>query len=358
MTGPLHTAVASALLLAGVATSAASDELRCPSPQARQFDFWIGEWDVANRHRNPRTPEDRTWYDTGRGTDRVYPILDGCAIVEQWEGYLAFGHVLGFSVRAWDAERERWVILLNWPSAKGPGFTLLEGGFEGAVGRFFRDGERPDGTPVRVRFTFSEIGPEGLRWEGARSNDGGRSWTGFWVMEFQRRERIADRALLRGPSRRTATRCAHDRARAFDFLVGDWEGEETLVGEAGERTRPISVESWSIMEGCALIDFVTAGSGEQQVQRFRVRSFVPDERRWIQYTLDREHPVFRLWQGGRSGDDLLLVTEPSGEDDTVRRVRWMPDGPDAYRRRTEVSTDGGASWKTVAHASLRRRGSG
>lgn len=145
----LNKTVVGTLLAVSVAPLFAGERPHCDRPEARQFDFWSGEWDVANRHRNPRAPEDRTWHDTGRGTDRVYPVLDGCAIVEHWEGHLVFDHVLGFSVRAWDPEKEAWVILLNWPTREGPGFALLEGRFEARVGPFYRE------TEVRTALTHT-----------------------------------------------------------------------------------------------------------------------------------------------------------------------------------------------------------
>lgn len=338
------------------AAPAEAQEPACATPEARRFDFWIGEWDVANRHRNPRQPADTTWYETGDAVDRVYPILDGCAIVEHWEGYLSYDHVLGFSVRAWDPEKRAWVILLNWPGKNGPGFSTLTGTFEDGVGAFYREVRRPDGSSVRVRFRFADVTPESLRWDGYRSTDGGETWTGFWIMDFTRRDATTDRGLLVGPTRTVADRCDRERARAFDVLLGDWAGTETVHTAGGDSVaREIELSAWSILEGCAVMDLVTTTGDESERKRFRVRSFVPSQERWIQYSLDRAHPVFVRWEGPTAeGNDLTLVTDRG--DGTLERTRWLDVEDDAFRRETAISRDGGASWTTRSTAALQRRG--
>ena len=48
--------------------------------EARQFDFWIGEWDVNLRIRG----EDFSWADQVAARASIYRILDGKAILELW----------------------------------------------------------------------------------------------------------------------------------------------------------------------------------------------------------------------------------------------------------------------------------
>ena len=50
------------------------------SQKQRQFDFWIGEWDVNLRVRQ----KDFTWKDQHKSVVHIYPILDGKAILELW----------------------------------------------------------------------------------------------------------------------------------------------------------------------------------------------------------------------------------------------------------------------------------
>ncbi len=320
----------------------------CEAPEHRQFDFWIGEWDVRNRQLDPARPGDTTLHETGVATNRVYAVLDGCAIVEHWEGHLLPDrHVLGFSVRAWDPARGTWVALLNWPGPRGPAFFTLEGTFEDGVGTFSFDA--PAGG--RVRYRFEDIRPDGLRWAASRRGPGEENWTTFWIMEFERRDPRREPALLNGPAR-TTDRCPGERARDYDFLVGDWVGEE--VGPEGGGARPVEVRAWPILEGCAVMEFVRLGTGPERERRFRVRSFVPGEERWVQYTVRQRSPALVRWEGheGEDGRELLRAEPP--EADERQRTRYRVLGPDAFVRELEVRREDGG-WETVARTRLRRR---
>ncbi len=44
----------------------------CDSPESRQLDFWVGEWDLA--------------YAGGKSRNLVSKSLDGCVILEQFAG--------------------------------------------------------------------------------------------------------------------------------------------------------------------------------------------------------------------------------------------------------------------------------
>ena len=60
----------------------------CSTPEAAQFDFWIGSWQVS-------------WGDSARGTNRVDKVLDDCVIVERFDGRPG-GPLQGQSVSTYD----------------------------------------------------------------------------------------------------------------------------------------------------------------------------------------------------------------------------------------------------------------
>jgi hypothetical protein len=59
---------------ANLATAEPQKPASCASPEYRQFDFWVGDWDVFE-------------FDTATKVARVQVdrLLDGCALREQYE---------------------------------------------------------------------------------------------------------------------------------------------------------------------------------------------------------------------------------------------------------------------------------
>jgi hypothetical protein len=159
----------------------------CSSPEARAFDFWIGDWHIQQKILQ----EDGTWL-RFEATTSVSATLDGCAIIEHWEGTVQFfwdgmqapEPMKGLSVRAYDPEADRWYI--HWMDTRTPRFDgPYAGGFDEGRGEFFREWETPQGRRLG-RIVFSDITPDSVDWELAISNDEGQSWSALWIMEMVR----------------------------------------------------------------------------------------------------------------------------------------------------------------------------
>jgi len=131
----------------------------CGAPEFHQFDFWIGDWDVADAGGKPV------------GRNRIAAVQKGCALTEQWEGK---GGVSGTSLNAWDAERRRWHQ--TWVDSTG-GLLLLEGGL--VDGKMVLSGTANDasGAPARQRITWQKLPDGRVRQTWESSVDGGATWT-------------------------------------------------------------------------------------------------------------------------------------------------------------------------------------
>lgn len=324
----------------------------CSEPAYRAFDFWVGRWEVENLQRNPTTPEDTTLYETGTAAAEIHPVLGGCAIVEHWEGRLVPNrHVLGFSLRAWNPTTGRWHAVLNWPAPGVPAFFELVGTFDDGVADFvFR---RPAGGFTRYRFSGIESGEP--TWEGATADGTRGPWSPFWKMRFHPG---GGESEPRHGRSRTTDRCPADDFRAYDFLLGDWAGEESLIDvddEGARRTRSIAVSSHSILEGCAIVDRVTYGEDGTETGEFRVRSYAPGDGEWVQYTVGPDDVALVRWEGvGPEGRSAWLRSVGPSRGGTVRRMSWRVDR-DMLVRETAISEDEGSTWSMVARAELRRR---
>jgi len=257
----------------------------CSEPRDREFDFWIGEWDIENRQANPGNLTDPNLYPTGAAIARVSPAAGGCAIVELWEGELSWGRVLGFSLRSYDASAEKWTLLLNWPAPNAgvPGvFATREGGFRHGRGEFFNSSVGTDGKTRLSRFTFADINEERYRWDSAASVDGGVTWQTSWIMEGTRRadadsSKFAPVALAEDDMGACA---AAEGSNSLAYLNGKWSGKT-------DGGVPVELEVLPIMGGCAFIEFLNVG-GEQPWEEFRVRAYQPAKSQWEQYSVSNQ----------------------------------------------------------------------
>lgn len=132
----------------------------CAAAEFRQFDFWIGDWQVTNPQGKPA------------GRNHIEAILDGCAISEHWRG--ASG-TTGRSYSAWDASNKRWNQY--WVDTSGM-VLFLTGSF--TDGRMTLSGELVDAASgkrslQRVTWTPNADGTVRQLWQG--SDDAGKTWS-------------------------------------------------------------------------------------------------------------------------------------------------------------------------------------
>lgn len=165
-----------ALLLSVVALPSGAQETggsqaprRCSAPEHRQFDFWVGDWDVTNAAGKPA------------GHNRIEPILRGCALRETWTGA---GGSHGTSYNAWDRQRRRWHQ--TWMDDGGL-VLRLEGGF--SDGKMVLSGETLDssGTVVQNRITWQETAPGAVRQLWEVSSDSGKTWGVIFDGQYRKR---------------------------------------------------------------------------------------------------------------------------------------------------------------------------
>ena len=328
--------------------------------ESRQFDFWIGEWDVLNRNR---PAEENRWYDTGTATARVYPVVAGCGLVEHWRGH-AYGDFLeGFSLQAFNPQLGQWELVLLWPNSGPPRFGELAGGFRHSRGEFYSRGLTAEGDTTVTRFSFSDVTPNSLRWQDGFSTDNGRSWNSGWIQEFTRREPLYQGPLLNGPAV-TTLRCPEAAYRGMDFLIGEWAG--SVAADSAEADgMVVRANVTPILDGCGMMERVSAIGQASAWEVFRVRTYEPEQDQWVEYRLDTRWPVIQRlesavppagapWVFQTPGDELLdghlRVTMTRSVDGSVtwaderynaETVQWEASPLLAYTERLGASSQGG-----------------
>lgn len=150
---------------------------------ARDFDFWMGWWNVRNRRLRERLAGSTEWEEFA-ATSVARPILGGLGNEDEfrtdWNG-----GVVAMSFRFFDPEMRRWSIY--WADSRRPGVLdpPVFGAFDGDTGVFEGD-DLFEGRPVRVRFVWSGVTTPTPRWEQAFSDDDGETWETNWIMDFTR----------------------------------------------------------------------------------------------------------------------------------------------------------------------------
>ena len=134
----------------------------------RQFDFWLGEWDLS-------------WGDGATATNSIYRDFDGHVIVESFDGRPSL-ELQGTSLTTYDPAAGTWKQ--TWVDNQGSHYE-----FAGA----FRAGEmelRTEtevlGRPALLRMRWFNIREDALDWAWERSDDGGTRWTPLWEVAYSR----------------------------------------------------------------------------------------------------------------------------------------------------------------------------
>ena len=128
----------------------------CTTPQSRQFDFWVGNWNVYN-------PANEL-----AGTNRIEKVVNGCLLVESWKG--AKGGA-GKSFNFYDPRRNKWRQV--WVSAEGA-LDLQGDLIDGSI-RYTGETTGLNGvTQESLVFTPNADGTVRQLWQ--QSPDGGNTW--------------------------------------------------------------------------------------------------------------------------------------------------------------------------------------
>ncbi len=150
------------------------------NPKYREFDFWIGEWNV---------------YQTGTkspqvGHSLVQNVAGECLILENWT---ALGPVpnTGKSMNYYDARTDKWEQI--WMGS-GPGLQkYIDGKYSEGAMKFIVDptylAPGPDGKKPIGRFSFTNQGVNQVRQLQEQSVDDGKTWQVVYDLTYVRKNR-------------------------------------------------------------------------------------------------------------------------------------------------------------------------
>lgn len=161
-----------AVTLSIAVTHAQVTEEPCSAPEASQFDFWVGKWQLD-------------WKDPDgtikNGTNAVNKILGSCVIEENFtSGDSTF---FGKSVSVYNPAKKLWQQ--TWVDNSGA-YLDFTGGMEGDKMILKRKAVTKKGTEVLQRMVFYGISNSEFYWDWEYSSDEGKTWSLVWKIHYTR----------------------------------------------------------------------------------------------------------------------------------------------------------------------------
>lgn len=142
----------------------------CPvKTEYRQFDFWVGEWDVTENGRKI-------------ATSSIQRIVGSCVI---FENYAEGDDYTGKSFNFFDATLGKW--RQTWVDARG-NVSEFAGAYSDGAMRFEGESHLQNGRRVLRRLTFFNLGADRVRQYSERSVDDGKTWSVGYDYIYLRRK--------------------------------------------------------------------------------------------------------------------------------------------------------------------------
>ena len=139
----------------------------------RQFDFWVGEWDVVDAASGITA-----------GSSRIEKELGECVIWENWTS--ANTTYAGKSYNVYNPLLKQWEQF--WVDNVG-GSIHFYGGLKDGVMDFYTDEiTQPDGTKLKRHLQFFSLAPDKVRQFSQGSTDGGKTWKVEYDFTYSRKQ--------------------------------------------------------------------------------------------------------------------------------------------------------------------------
>jgi hypothetical protein len=309
----------------------------CQAAAYRQFDFWVGDWQVSGALGGAPT-----------ATSNVTSDLDGCVVLEHWR---PFGGGRGRSLNAYDASTGRWSQM--WVAAGGCPFAniFMEGGLDGTAMDMSGTRAQPLGFVVQCPpppvVVFSRT--DHVRWtplpggavlqQSVAANDGAPLLPitpppagGGLVYE----PRKVDPP---GPSDNASFCQFRTRAREFDFMIGTWDVHQGN-GEGAQGVARFSKD----LTNCLVEERFSGPAGYEGLSFNTYDAFT---QRWVRTYVDNDAQRLFMTGGGlgTGGSMVLRGTKAGSAHRSIEvRITWTPVEPTRVEQRWEYSRDAGASW--------------
>ena len=140
--------------------------------RSKEFDFWLGQWDVYVSGTNMFA-----------GHSLIQKVSGGCALLENWNSLASEGKSLNYIDDSTGKWKQVWVG--SYASGKQ---DFVDGVYKDSAMRFRFETTDSQGNKVLGRFTFFNQGPIQVRQLNETSTDGGKTWVIGYDFIYKRKK--------------------------------------------------------------------------------------------------------------------------------------------------------------------------
>ena len=298
----------------------------CDAAEYRQFDFWLGKWDIVEN-------------EAPAGTNIIRKALDGCAVMESY----AFQGFVGRSLNSYDAATRQWHQ--HWVDHVGTVLSLVGGIRNGSM---VLEGVRPlpSGNNTVDRVTWSRLGPGAVRQLWVFSTDFGQTFPNVQFDGFY--TRVASVTPDPEVPAETCKDASLPVLDELDYTLGEWE-----VKLAGPQDVTFRSRIRKELSDCLLEERIEGENGYEAIGFSSVRRRLGV---WERTLVDNRGTNAFLTGSTEDGRLVLTGTAPSRQGSALDvRVTSTRKSDDRFEQRWERTPDGGATWHRLFVATYRRK---
>jgi Protein of unknown function (DUF1579) len=153
---------------------------QCSTPEHRQMDFWLGDWDALVR--SPKAPGSEEWLEA-RGSNHITRGDNGCSVVEDFHAAGPSQPWTGRSVSQFSPRQGKW--RQTWVDESNA-YLAFTGGPEGKDFALYGEAFAQKGVERQMRMVFSNIRADAFSWRWEATTDGGKTWSPQILIEYTR----------------------------------------------------------------------------------------------------------------------------------------------------------------------------
>ena len=160
--------------------------LKGAPPESRQFDFLIGDWDVAGT----RYGEDGSTLLQYQASWSARYLNEGRMVMDDFKVYAPDGAEISsfVTLRTYSAASRRWEMA-GLAALQPAANAEWHGEWQDGEMQLIATGKSPDGKAVSNRIRFFDIENDRFAWESRMSRDSGESWIRAASLLASRRSR-------------------------------------------------------------------------------------------------------------------------------------------------------------------------